>query len=109
MKDLICALLLVLMFLVFCPHVKAQAIYSQSQLLNSIISASNDFSNKGDSTNNEVSCEDQNNGEFFITPFYQFIRFKELKLSSHTSHYRLYEGELSDGLPQEALFQILLG
>lgn len=49
--------------------------------------SSADIGNKKD-----VTLEESKNGFFFITPFYQFTKFKELELTSHTSKHTHAEG-----------------
>jgi hypothetical protein len=42
-------------------------------------------------------------GSFFITPYYEFTHFKDLKLVEHTNYYFLPDGEFSDDFLQEDL------
>ena len=42
-------------------------------------------------------------GSFFVTPYYQFSRFKNLKLISHSNQYNLYEGNAYYDFPEEEI------
>jgi len=42
-------------------------------------------------------------GSFFITPYYQFSHFKNLKLISHTNTYELYEGNSFYKFPDDEI------
>ena len=53
--------------------------------------------------NPEVIAVAPKKNSFFITPYYEFTRFKNLKLVEHTNYYLLPEGEFSDVYLQEDL------
>jgi hypothetical protein len=42
-------------------------------------------------------------GAFFITPFYQFTRFQDLRLTAHTNNYFLWQGESSYKYPADQI------
>lgn len=42
-------------------------------------------------------------GSFFITPYYQYSQFKNLKLISHTNTYELYEGNAVYEFPEKEI------
>lgn len=50
-----------------------------------------------------VSRTTHKKGTFFITPFYEFTRFKNLELVSHTNNYKLWQGETSYDFTDEEI------
>jgi len=53
--------------------------------------------------NPETNPVVQKKGSFFITPFYEFTQFKNLKLTEHTNYYSLAEGESQSDFTQEVI------
>lgn len=51
--------------------------------------------------NQDINRVVSKKGSFFITPYYEFTQFKNLKLVEHTNYYSLPEGEFSDIYLQE--------
>lgn len=101
MKKQVTIVSLVLILSIVASKAKAQAIASQNKSICSTnLNASNSFLITADSTDANTSISTQS---FYITPFYQFTQFKELKLTLHTNRYKLYEGEYEYEYPQEDL------
>ncbi len=71
-------------------------------LCTTIVSAQTPVTLIADTTNSkDAATEQPKNGFFFITPFYQFTKFTELELTSHTNKYKLAEGESTFEFPSE--------
>jgi len=84
MSKLTKLLLLALVGCVFPLHSKSQTPGPGNQILSVTANVEAD-----------VSHSTQKKGTFFITPFYEFTRFKKLELVSHTNNYMLWQGETS--------------
>jgi hypothetical protein len=94
MKKTNTILILFLLLFLSPPKSKAQSLLSAAQPLNNIIEGNpGRISRMADSNCTVVSQGDKNKGSFYVIPFYQFTRFKELKLTAHTSHYMLFQGD----------------
>lgn len=52
-------------------------------------------------TTPDLSMNTHKKGLFFLSPFFEFTQFKELEMTSHTNHYRTWEGESSYEFPEE--------
>ncbi len=70
--------LLVLLASAFLLNLNAQEGGNQAQIV---------------SKQGESSASDSPKGSFFIIPFYGFTMFQDLRLTSHTNNYKLWEGE----------------
>lgn len=60
---------------------------------------------EGNSSENGISHTGPKKGSFFITPFYEFTSFSNLKLISNTNHYILWDGESSYELTDDQVMQ----
>jgi hypothetical protein len=92
MNKRITIFLLALATCVFPLHSKSQITGSGNQPLS--VSANVEAN---------VSHSTQKKGTFFITPFYEFTRFKNLELVSHTNNYKLWQGETSYDFTDEEI------
>ena len=100
MKNQMTILLLFLILFLFTKNINAQTfVLGKQPLLEFNSTNSYDLSILTDSLAGGISLEGKRQGTFFITPYFQYTNFQKLKLTSHSNHYKLYEGERSDVSP----------